>query len=79
MEGHNLPAFPEDCKWPPKKTTCEVPAMSTDDAFEAGYDAYWNGVDPDDNPFEPETPQGGKGRSQYGVSDIRTEERDELG
>ncbi len=30
--------------------------MSTDDAFEAGYDAYWNGGDPDDNPFKPETP-----------------------
>jgi hypothetical protein len=31
--------------------------MSTDDAFEAGYDAYWGGVDPEDNPFKPETPE----------------------
>jgi len=29
--------------------------MSSDDAFEAGYDAYWGGADPDDNPFKPET------------------------
>ena len=52
--------------------------MSADDAFEAGYDAYGVGVDPDDIPFEPETPEGGRRRSQYGGTDIRTEERDEL-
>ncbi len=33
----------------------EGDAMSTDHAIEAGYDAYWDGVDPDDNPCKPET------------------------
>jgi hypothetical protein len=30
--------------------------MTESNAFNAGYDAYWDGVDPDDNPFKPETP-----------------------
>lgn len=29
--------------------------MSEDDAFEVGYDAYFDGVDPDDNPFKVDT------------------------
>ncbi len=29
--------------------------MREDDAFEAGYDAYWDGVAPENNPFKPET------------------------
>lgn len=78
VEGYKLPPVPECRMGPPKKTNCEVPAMSTDDAFEAGYDAYGGGIDPDDNPFKPETPEGGKRRSQYGGTDIRTEERNEL-
>lgn len=27
--------------------------MSTAEAFEEGYDAYWVGIDSDDNPFKP--------------------------
>jgi hypothetical protein len=30
-------------------------AMREEDAFEAGYDAYWDDVDPESNPFKPET------------------------
>lgn len=33
-----------------------VDVTSTDDAFEAGYDAYWDGDRAEDNPFKPETP-----------------------
>ncbi len=29
--------------------------MLDDNAFEDGYEAYWEGVDPDDNPFSPGT------------------------
>ncbi len=29
--------------------------MSSDQAFEDGYDAYWAGVDSDDNPHKPGT------------------------
>ena len=25
--------------------------MTEDSAFQEGYDAYWDGVDPDDNPY----------------------------
>jgi len=28
--------------------------MSTTDAFEEGYDAYWDGVDVSDNPYNEE-------------------------
>jgi hypothetical protein len=31
--------------------------MREDDAFDAGYDAYWDGVDIEDNPFKPEMPE----------------------
>jgi len=31
--------------------------MSQDDAFEAGYDAYWDGGDPEDYPFKADTPE----------------------
>ena len=29
--------------------------MSDDDAFEDGYDAYWEGFDVSDNPYDEET------------------------
>ena len=29
--------------------------MSENKAFQEGYDAYWDGVDPDDNPYRSET------------------------
>jgi ribosome modulation factor len=29
--------------------------MSTDDAFDEGYDAYWDGVDAIDNPYDEGT------------------------
>ena len=29
--------------------------MTESDAFNAGYDVYWDGVDPEDNPFMRET------------------------
>lgn len=29
--------------------------MSENKAFRAGYDAYWGGVDPDDNPYPSQT------------------------
>ena len=29
--------------------------MPTNDAFDEGYDAYWDGVDVGDNPYDEET------------------------
>jgi hypothetical protein len=29
-------------------------AMSENESFQEGYDAYWDGIDPDDNPYPPE-------------------------
>jgi ribosome modulation factor len=29
--------------------------MATNDAFDGGYDAYWDGVDVSDNPHDEET------------------------
>jgi hypothetical protein len=29
--------------------------MPEDKAFQEGYDSYWGGVDPDDNPYQSET------------------------
>jgi ribosome modulation factor len=29
--------------------------MSINDAFDKGYDAYWDGVDVSDNPYDAET------------------------
>lgn len=31
--------------------------MADEEAFQQGYDAYWDGVDCDDNPFISETDQ----------------------
>ncbi len=31
--------------------------MSSNTAFEEGYDAYWARLDPDDNPYPPGTPE----------------------
>lgn len=28
--------------------------MSTNDAFELGYDSYWDGLQREDNPYDPE-------------------------
>lgn len=28
--------------------------MTSEDTFEAGYDAYWDGIDREDNPHDPE-------------------------
>lgn len=31
--------------------------MSSNEAFEEGYGAYWARLDPDDNPYQPGTPE----------------------
>ena len=51
--------------------------MREDDAFEAGYDAYWDDGDPESNPFKPNTAEHrawDEGRSQAQAEDDGGEE-----
>jgi hypothetical protein len=41
--------------WSGKLCKVGVDEMRENDAFEVGYEAYWDGLDPEDNPFKPDT------------------------
>ena len=51
--------------------------MTDDNAFEEGYDAYWDGIDADDNPHPSGTEQRSswdEGWSQAQLEDRETDE-----
>jgi ribosome modulation factor len=49
--------------------------MANNEAFDEGYDAYWNGVDAEDNPYEQETED--SRRWQEGWTEARNHDYDE--
>lgn len=51
--------------------------MTDRDAFEMGYDAYWDGVDRQDNPFDPGEDAEGHGSWIEGWYEARKHDLDE--
>ena len=58
------------CKW--------RNAMADENAFQQGYDAYWDGVDGDDNPFISETLQYYSWDEGWSQAELEDEEPDSL-
>ena len=50
--------------------------MIADDAFQQGYDAYWDGVDPDDNPHLAESEEHFRWDEGWAQAQLDDEETD---
>lgn len=51
--------------------------MTDHDAFEEGYDAYWNGLDREDNPYDQEQEVGKRNVWEEGWRKAREHDYDE--
>ncbi|MGA2034622.1 MAG: hypothetical protein ABSG68_20435 [Thermoguttaceae bacterium] len=53
--------------------------MTDHDAFDEGYDAYWEGVDVSDNPYDEETDAARRESWEAGWREARKHDYDESG